>query len=183
MSRGPYRIVAQYHRVVWYSPSLPALCSWNHTPHCPINYSLFCIIIQYFMYLIFYVFRYMERRCKFLDNFPGYNYNNGFGEYIINKHGQKRRTDTTCLGSTLMNTMLKEVSEFCDPSLKDNWSHKPHQQVKIVLISGFCSYRTVYVSFFLFMWTRDSMVRKYSYKHLWCGRGRVLKMLYLLTET
>ena len=74
----------------------------------------------------------MERRCNFLDNFPGYNYNNGYGEYIVNKHGQRRPTDTRCLGSTLMKTMLKEVSEFCDPALKDNWSQKPHQQVNEV---------------------------------------------------
>ena len=71
----------------------------------------------------------MERRCKFLDNFPGYNYNHGHGEY---KPGQNIPTDTRCLGSTLMKTMLKEVSEFCDPALKDNWSQKPHQQVNEV---------------------------------------------------
>ena len=75
----------------------------------------------------------MERRCKFLDNFPGYNYNNGYGEYKTNEHGQKRRTDTRHLGSTLMNTMLKEVGEFCDPALKDEWSQKPHQQVSDIL--------------------------------------------------
>lgn len=71
----------------------------------------------------------MERRCKFLDNLPGFNYNSGRGEYILDEHGQRRRTNTTHLGSTLMETMLKEVREFCDPALKDDWSHKPHQQV------------------------------------------------------
>ena len=76
--------------------------------------------------------RYMERRCKFLDNLPGFNYNNGCGEFIVNEHGQKRPTDATSLGSTLMKTMLQEVSEFCDPALKDNWSEKPHQQVKLM---------------------------------------------------
>lgn len=76
----------------------------------------------------------MERRCKFLDNFPGYNYNIGYGEYKVNKHGQKRLTNTRCLGSTLMNTMLKEVGEFCDPTLKDNWSQKPHQQVNDYMV-------------------------------------------------
>ena len=70
----------------------------------------------------------MERRCRFLDNMPAFNYNTGAGEYI--QTGAKHyRTDTTELGSTLMETMLKEVSDFCDPRIKESWTQKGHQQV------------------------------------------------------
>ena len=74
--------------------------------------------------------RYMERRCKFLDNLPAFNYNTGAGEYMKDKQSEtKIVTNTKQLGSTLMRTMLDEVSDFCDPAIKDNWSKKPHQQV------------------------------------------------------
>ena len=75
--------------------------------------------------------RYMKRRCVFLDNLPAFNYNTGCGEY----KGKTRQsvTDTRHLGSTLMETMLKEVSDFCDPAIKEGWSQRPHQQVSISL--------------------------------------------------
>ena len=66
----------------------------------------------------------MERRCRFLDNMPAFNYNTGVGEYI-----QTDRTDTKKLGSTLMETMLREVADFCDPKIKESWTQKGHQQV------------------------------------------------------
>lgn len=70
----------------------------------------------------------MERRCRFLDNMPAYNYNTGGGEYV--KTGEaKITTDTKQLGSTLMETMLKEVADFCDPKIKESWTQKGHQQV------------------------------------------------------
>ena len=71
-------------------------------------------------------YRYMKRRCEFLDNCPGFNYNTGSGEYIV-VDGNKQRTDTRHLGSTLMQTMLKEVTNFCDPSIKESWSQEAHQ--------------------------------------------------------
>ena len=79
----------------------------------------------------------MKRRCYFLDNVPGYYCNPGFGEYVkdseggfvLDEHGQRMKYDTRQLGSILLSTMLKEVEDFCDPDVKDNWSHKPHQQV------------------------------------------------------
>ena len=71
------------------------------------------------------VHRYMKRRCDFLDEFPGFNFNEGSGR----EFGTERQTNTKKLGSTLMHTMLKEVSDFCDPAVKENWSQKPHQQV------------------------------------------------------
>ena len=72
----------------------------------------------------------MKRRCQFLDNFPAYNYNQGKGT---------KGEDTTKLGSTLMKAMLKEVEEFCDPSTKENWSLKAHQQVDLVILISFLS--------------------------------------------
>ena len=29
-----------------------------------------------------------------------------------------------------MEAMLKEVSDYCDPEIKENWSINPHQQVR-----------------------------------------------------
>ena len=82
-------------------------------------------------------YRYMNRRCGFLDNLPAFNYNTGVGEYlkdqkgnyITDKKGKRVCTDTRQLGSTLMTTMLREVEDFCDPGIKNNWSLKPHKQV------------------------------------------------------
>ena len=71
----------------------------------------------------------MNRRCGFLETLPAFNYNRGVGEYIINEHEKRVRTDTRQLGSTLMNTMLREMEDFCNPAIKENWSLKPHQQV------------------------------------------------------
>ena len=71
----------------------------------------------------------MKRRCDFLDRLPAFNYNTGSGEYLTNEYGVKTATNTEHLGSTLMHTMLNEVSDFCDPSIKENWSLKAHQQV------------------------------------------------------
>ena len=70
----------------------------------------------------------MERRCRFLDNMPAFNYNTGVGEYI--KTGETHyRTDTKQLGSTLVETMLREVADFCNPDIKESWTQKCHQQV------------------------------------------------------
>ena len=81
--------------------------------------------------------RYMKRRCAFLDNLPAFNYNSGYGEYQRNERGVMMPTDTRKLGSTLMETMLKEVSDFCDPAIKENWSLKPHQQVLLTSLTSF----------------------------------------------
>ena len=86
-----------------------------------------------YMYLLT-LHRYMKRRCLFLDNLPAFNYNAGCGEYVKAKGRKKRTTtDTKRLGSTLMETMLKEVSDFCDPAIKESWSQRPHQQVSVYL--------------------------------------------------
>ncbi len=77
------------------------------------------------------VYRYMTRRCKFLDCHPDFNFNPGKGVNPGNPgkdpgEGVKRNTNTEKLGSTMMRTMLKEVHEFCDPSTD---TQKSHQQV------------------------------------------------------
>ena len=74
-------------------------------------------------------YRYMNRRCGFLETLPAFIYNTGAGEYITDEQGKRVRTDTRQLGSTLMTTMLKEVEDFCHPTIKENWSINPHQQV------------------------------------------------------
>ena len=66
----------------------------------------------------------MKQRCDFLDNLPFFNYNQGEGH-----EGPGQRTNTKRLGSTLMQTMLDEVNDFCDPNSKENWKEKTHQQV------------------------------------------------------
>ena len=71
----------------------------------------------------------MKRRCLFLDTLPGFNYNTGHGNSIMDTQGQQRANDTRQLGSTLMKTMLNEVRDFCDPDIKENWALKQHQQV------------------------------------------------------
>ena len=38
-------------------------------------------------------------------------------------------TNTSKLGEVLMETMLKEVSEFCKPDVQQNWAAQEHQQV------------------------------------------------------
>lgn len=74
----------------------------------------------------------MKNRCHFLDCLPAFNYNTGSGEYTEIIYGIRRATNTRQLGSTLMQTMLKEVNDFCDPTIKENWSLKAHQQVRIM---------------------------------------------------
>ena len=70
----------------------------------------------------------MNRRCSFLDSLPAFNFNMGGGEHQYDSVG-RWTTDTKQLGSTLMTTMIREVVDFCDPGIKENWSLKPHQQV------------------------------------------------------
>ena len=69
----------------------------------------------------------MYRRCSLLDDLPAFNYNNGAGDWQL----AGKPTDTTKLGSTLMNAMLQEVKEICDPTANQNWAHKTHQQVSL----------------------------------------------------
>ena len=76
----------------------------------------------------------MKRRCAFLDNLPAFNYNAGAGEILVDEtSGKEVKTDTHQLGSTLMQIMLEEVGNFCDPALKRNWGDKPYQQVGLLV--------------------------------------------------
>ena len=90
--------------------------------------------------LTLHFYRYMKRRCHFLDNCPSFNYNSGVGELQVDESGKKTPTNTKQLGSTLMQTMLMEVGDFCDPKIKENWSLKPHQQVAIRNLLPFINY-------------------------------------------
>lgn len=70
----------------------------------------------------------MKRRCYFLDNLSHYNYNYGrSAQYTGSKETKVNNTEH--LGSTLMEAMRSEVSEFCDPKIKGTWSCRAHQQV------------------------------------------------------
>lgn len=92
----------------------------------------------------------MKRRCAFLDNLAAFNYNYGVGEYI--EVGGQKKTDTRQLGSTLMQTMIREVTDFCDPAIKANWSLKPHQQVYMYNKNHHCNVdiSTFHVLHFIF---------------------------------
>ena len=71
------------------------------------------------------------RRCAFLDNLYAFNHNIGVGEIIIDSSSQQgtKPTDTRNLGSTLMQTMIEEANNFCDPNMKNKWAGKSYQQV------------------------------------------------------
>ena len=43
--------------------------------------------------------------------------------------GTAEVVDTSQLGSTIMETMLKEVRDFCNPVKRNNWSDSTRQQV------------------------------------------------------
>ena len=93
----------------------------------------------------------MKRRCEFLDNCPAFNYNVGASEYIVNKDGQPCKNDTRQLGSTLMDTMLREVSDFCDPIIRENWALKPHHQVRLKLRTVLHVYTCIIMREFIIM--------------------------------
>ena len=80
------------------------------------------------------IHRYMKRRCAFLDAIPAFNFNTGAGEYYDDPETrQKEVSNTRQLGSTLMETMLKEAEDFCS-LVKQNWLNEPHQQVSLEVI-------------------------------------------------
>lgn len=68
--------------------------------------------------------RYMKRRCWFLDNLPAYNFNTG----ASTGEGRGQVTDTKCLGSTLMATMIREAEQFCHPCIEKGRDY--HQVAK-----------------------------------------------------
>ena len=91
------------------------------------------------------LFRYMKRRCHFLDNCPGFNFNNGIGEMVAG-----RKTNTKELGSILMRTMLSEVHNFCDPLVKFDWSRKAHQQVSPGFLSAITMPGPLWLLYYVF---------------------------------
>ena len=75
-------------------------------------------------------YRYMKRRCVFLDNLPGFYLNSGEGEFKESMPGVQITTNTMFLGSTLMEAMLKEVRHFCDSNITS-----PEQVRHMVIIN------------------------------------------------
>lgn len=67
----------------------------------------------------------MKRRCRFLDNLPAFNYNRGTGRGEYKGEPANLRQ----LGSTLMEAMLREVAEFCNPTHRESWTQEAHEQV------------------------------------------------------
>ena len=70
----------------------------------------------------------MYIRCQFLDDLGSFNYNQGRGEFI---QSEKRYTNTTKLGSTLMECMLEEANALFDQEILKNWSSKAQHKVTI----------------------------------------------------
>ena len=104
-------------------------------------------------YQLSYQLRYMKRRCEFVDNLPSFNYNLGHGEYTVDENRTRIVTNTVKLGSTLMTAMLKEVSDFCDADIKENWASKPHKQVQYIHFQ-FNSFCPVIIIIYLYIYTR-----------------------------
>ena len=65
----------------------------------------------------------MFRRCQFLEESPYLQFNVGFG---ILKPGQQQATDTSKLRSVLFETMLDEVSDFCQHYDQSKGHRKSH---------------------------------------------------------
>ncbi|XP_065828093.1 uncharacterized protein [Oscarella lobularis] len=85
--------------------------------------------------------KYMKRRCLVLENCPGFNYNQGRGEYYTDPTtNEQKQADTKKLGSTLMSAMLQEVAAMCNPSIKSNWGYHAHQQLVYDFKSGSASF-------------------------------------------
>ena len=85
--------------------------------------------------------KYMKRRCLVLENCPGFNYNQGRGEYYTDPTtNEQKQADTRKLGSTLMSTMLQEVAAMCNPSIKSIWDYPAHQQLVYDFKSGSASF-------------------------------------------
>ena len=61
-------------------------------------------------------------------------YGKGGGTYDRKDGRGKERVDTTRMGSTLMQTMLSEVTHFCDPERRDKWSKTTETRQQVLYI-------------------------------------------------
>ena len=78
--------------------------------------------------IAFFIFRYMERRCVFLEDCPHLRYNEGYRETIRNSEGRViGERNTVKMRSTLFAIMQEEVGNFCKQSI--SWSSDVHRQV------------------------------------------------------
>ena len=76
----------------------------------------------------------MARRCRFLEKFPGFLYNNGLNYRShrgMSGGASVLYTSTILLGETVVRTMLDEASEVCK-KITTNWSSQTHQQVQYI---------------------------------------------------
>lgn len=73
---------------------------------------------------------------------PGFYFNQGM-DVGLRDRGQL--SNTVLLGSLLMETMLREVRELCNPHGNHDWTKKSHQQVTIA--SGYESLQIPLVLF------------------------------------
>ena len=83
---------------------------------------------------------------------PAFIYNVGVGEFI-KVGGTCCSSNTKQLGSTLIETMLREVANFCDPEIKESWTQKGHQQVAYT--HAFCdvyNYSTICNSLYVLLY-------------------------------
>ena len=95
--------------------------------HCTCTLIIFALFHSLVTFL-YDLHRYMRRRCSFLENCAGFNYNTGHANYTPTKDGYILH-DTHHLGSTLMDAMISEVRDFCDYESQQGFSLKPCQQV------------------------------------------------------
>ena len=80
---------------------------------------------------LFHKFRYMIRRCKFLEHCVYLQYNTGIGQPCTDVQGKPtgKFTDTRQLRSVLVDVMKDEVAKFCNPNTARNWELSTHTQV------------------------------------------------------
>lgn len=72
----------------------------------------------------------MYRRCKFLEESPYLMFNEGSGIPIKDdESGRLRQTDTHKLRSVLLDTMLGEVSQFCEYHDRKDLQKQQYHQV------------------------------------------------------
>ena len=78
--------------------------------------------------IIIILIRYMERRCKFMEESPFFRFNAGTSHPIVDKTGKKIGEWTTKkMRSTVFEIMIEEVTNFCRSSV--SWSSETHKQV------------------------------------------------------
>ena len=78
---------------------------------------------------IIHIIRYMERRCKFMEEeSPLFRFNAGTKHPILDQNGKKTgEWSTQKMRSIVFEIMIEEVKNFCKSSI--SWSSETHRQV------------------------------------------------------